>query len=197
MRVKICGITNLKDAMDAINAGASALGFVFYTKSPRYIEPTEARSIIKKLPPFVQSVGLFVNETAKTINQISQITKIDLAQIHFEVDDKFYNALEIKAIKVVRAKTKEDLDLYKEEYRIVDAFVPEYGGKGVRLNLDWFKTIDCSHIILAGGLSANNLIELKEFNFYALDVSSSVEVKKGIKDKQKIIHFINKANELS
>jgi phosphoribosylanthranilate isomerase len=197
MRVKICGITNLKDAMNAINAGAYALGFVFYSKSPRYIEPAIAKNIIKQLPPFVQSVGLFVNETAQTINHISQITKIDLAQIHFEADEKFYNALEIKAIKVVRAKTTEDLDLHKEEYRIVDAFVPEYGGKGVRLDLDWFKTIDCSRIILAGGLTANNLIELKKFNFYALDVSSSVEVQKGIKNKQKMIHFINKANELS
>jgi phosphoribosylanthranilate isomerase len=197
MRVKICGITNLKDAMDAINAGASALGFVFYAKSPRYIEPSEAKDIIKQLPPFVQSVGLFVNETAQTVNHISQITKIDLAQIHFEADDEFYNALEIKAIKVVRAKTKEDLNLYKKEYRIIDAFVPQYGGEGVRLNLDWFKSIDCSHIILAGGLTASNLKELKEFNFYALDVSSGVEVKKGIKDKQKIIDFINKANELS
>ncbi len=197
MRVKICGITNLKDAMDAITAGASALGFVFYIKSPRYIEPGDAREIIKQLPPFVQCVGLFVNETAQRVNHISQITKINLAQIHFEADNEFYNSLEIKAIKVVRAKAKEDLDLYKEEYRIVDAFVQEYGGEGVRLNIDWFKTIDCSRIILAGGLTANNLIELKEFNFYALDVSTGVEVEKGIKDKQKVIHFINKANELS
>jgi len=197
MRVKICGITNLKDAMDAINAGADALGFVFYPKSARYIEPAVARDIIKQIPPFVQSVGLFVNETAQTVNHISKISQIDLAQIHFEADETFYKELEVKAIKVVRAQSQEDLQLYNNEYRIVDAFVPEYGGEGKRLNLDWFKDIDCSRIILAGGLTANNLEELKGFKFYSLDVSSGVEVKKGLKDKQKMINFINKANELS
>lgn len=197
MRVKICGITNLKDAMHAINAGADALGFVFYSKSARYIEPADARDIINQLPPFVQSVGLFVNESAQTINHISQIAQIDLAQIHFEADEKFYNDLEIKSIKVVRAKSKEDLNLYRNEYRIIDAFVPEYGGVGKRLNLEWFQDIDCSRIILAGGLNHDNLAELEGFNFYALDVSSGVEIKKGVKDKQKIVHFIDKANELS
>ena len=197
MRVKICGITNLKDAMDAINAGADALGFVFYPKSARYIEPAVAKDIIKQIPPFVQSVGLFVNETAQTVNHISKISQIDLAQIHFEADETFYKELEVKAIKVVRAQSQEDLQLYNNEYRIVDAFVPEYGGEGKRLNLDWFKDIDCSRIILAGGLTANNLEELKRFKFYSLDVSSGVEVKKGIKDKQKMINFVNKANELS
>ena len=197
MRVKICGITNLKDAIDAIEAGASALGFVFYPKSARYIEPSTAKDIIKQLPPFVQSVGLFVKETPQTINHIAKITNIDLAQIHFEVENKFYEELEVKALKVIRAQTKEDLELYKNEYRIVDAFIPQFGGEGKRLNLEWFKDIDCSRIILAGGLNANNLEELKGFNFYSLDVSSGVEVKKGVKDKHKIINFIDKANELS
>ena len=197
MRVKICGITNLKDALDAINAGASALGFVFYAKSPRYIEPEAAKHIISQLPPFIQSVGLFVNESAQTINHIANITKIDLAQIHFEVEDSFYKKLDVKALKVVRAQKKEDLDLYKNEYRIVDAFVESFGGEGKRLNLEWFKDIDCSRIILAGGLNYDNLEEIKGFNFYSLDVSSGVEVKKGIKDKQKIINFIDKTNELS
>ena len=197
MRVKICGITNLKDAMDAINAGADALGFVFYSKSARYIEPAAAKEIIKQLPPFVQSVGLFVNETAQTVNHIAKISQIDIAQIHFEASDEFYELLEIKALKVVRAQSKEDLELYNNEYRIVDAFVPEYGGEGKRLNIDWFKDMDCSRIILAGGLNTNNLEDLKGFNFYSLDVSSGVEIKKGLKDKQKIINFIDKANELS
>ena len=197
MRVKICGITNLTDAMDAIDAGADALGFVFYAKSARYIEPSAAQEIIKKIPPFVQSVGLFVNETAEKVNNIAQIAQIDIAQIHFEASENFYKKLKIKALKVVRAQTKEDLELYKNEYRIVDAFVPEYGGEGKRLNIEWFKEIDCSRIILAGGLTANNLEDLKGFNFYSLDVSSGVEVKKGFKDKQKIINFIDKANELS
>ncbi|MEA3513232.1 MAG: phosphoribosylanthranilate isomerase [Campylobacterota bacterium] len=196
MRVKICGITNLKDAIDAIDAGADALGFVFYDKSPRYIEPQIAKDIIKQLPPFVQSVGLFVNEAAQTVNHISDITKIDLAQIHFEVDNNFYEELTVKSLKVVRAKNKEDLYLYKDEYRIVDAFVESYGGAGKRIDLSWFKDIDCSRIILAGGLSIHNVEELKGYKFYSLDISSGVEVKKGFKDKQKMITFVSKANEL-
>ena len=197
MRVKICGITNLKDAIDAINAGADALGFVFYNKSPRYIEPQDAKQIIKQLPPFVQSVGLFVNETTETINNISLITKIDLAQIHFEADADFYKNLNIKSLKVIRAKNKEDILKNSDEYRIIDAFVDSYGGEGKRLNLEWFKDIDCSKIILAGGLKDDNLNELNQYNFYSVDVSSGVEKQKGLKDKQKMIKFINKVNELS
>jgi phosphoribosylanthranilate isomerase len=196
VRVKICGITNLKDAIDAIEAGADALGFVFYTKSPRYIEPNDAKNIIKYLPPFIQSVGLFVNETAQNINYIASISSIDLAQIHFETDDKLFEDLNIKSLKVIRAKKKEDILKYNNEYRIIDAFVESYGGEGKRLNLEWFDNVDCSKIILAGGLNSSNIDELKRYKFYSLDVSSGVELKKGIKDKQKIINFINKANEL-
>jgi phosphoribosylanthranilate isomerase len=196
LRVKICGITNLTDALDAIEAGADALGFVFYDKSPRYINPLEAKKIIDQLPPFVQSVGLFVNEPSAKIDFICKMAKIDLAQIHFEADEVFYKTLTTKHIKVVRAKVKEDLYLYKDEYRIVDAFVESYGGEGKRLNLDWFKDMDCSRIILAGGLTSQNVKELKGFNFYSLDVSSGVEEKKGKKSKQKINEFIRSANEL-
>ena len=196
MRVKICGITNLKDAIDAINAGADALGFVFYRESPRYIEPQTARAIVNQLPPFVQTVGLFVNDNAQTVNYIAKITQIDLAQIHFDADVLFYEKLEVKYLKVTRAKTKEDLHINQDEYRIIDAFVETYGGEGKRLNLDWFKEVDCSRITLAGGLDIKNVEELKGFNFYALDISSGVEYKKGVKDKQKMIKFINQTNEI-
>ena len=196
MRVKICGITNLQDALDAIEAGSDALGFVFYEKSPRYINPLEAKKIIEQLPPFVQSVGLFVNEPSAKIDFICKMAKVDLAQIHFEADELFYNTLTTKHLKVVRAKVKEDLNLYSNEYRIVDAFVQSYGGEGKRINLDWFKDIDCSRIILAGGLTSQNVQELKGYNFYSLDVSSGVEESKGKKSKQKINEFIRSVNEL-
>ena len=198
MRVKICGITNLKDAIDAIEAGANALGFVFYKKSPRYIEPIEAKKIISALPPFVQSVGLFVNETSSHINHISNITKIDLAQIHFETDEDLYKELEVKYLKVIRAQKQKDLYLNSDEYRIVDAFVEGYGGEGKRLNLEWFRDekVDCSKIILAGGLNTKMVSELKEFDFYSLDISSGVEKDKGLKDKQKMIKFIDTVDEL-
>ncbi|MEA3353310.1 MAG: phosphoribosylanthranilate isomerase [Campylobacterota bacterium] len=197
MRVKICGITNIKDALDAIGAGADALGFVFYPKSPRYIEPEQAKKIIAQLPPFVQTVGLFVNETAYSVNMIAKITKIDLAQIHFDADESFYKQLDLKYLKVVRAQSKEDIQKDQDQYRLVDAFVESYGGEGKRLNLDWFDNIDCSRIILAGGLTTQNVEELKGYNFYSVDLSSGVELKKGIKDKQKMIEFVNKVNEIS
>jgi len=195
-RIKICGITNLKDAKDAIKAGANALGFVFYQKSARYINPQEAKKIIEQLPPFVQSVGLFVDIAAAHADFICKLSKIDIAQIHFEADEKFFNSLTTKHIKVIRAKCKEDISKYKDEYVIVDAFVPEFGGEGKRLELEWFKDIDCSKIIIAGGLNSNNLKELSKFGFYGVDVSSGVEKSKGLKDKKKMKKFCKVAREM-
>ena len=195
-KVKICGITNLKDALSAVHAGADAIGFVFYSKSTRYINPNKAKKIIEKLPPFVQSVGLFVNETAKSINKISKISKIDIAQIHFDANIKLYNNLKVKYIKVIRAQKEQDIKLNYTKHIIIDSFVPEFGGEGKRLNLEWFRGKDCSKIILAGGLQVENLKELKDFKFYGVDVSSGVEKCKGKKDKHKMINFCNKVNEL-
>ena len=196
MRVKICGITNIDDALEAVNAGANALGFVFYEKSPRYVDPIKAKEIIKQLPPFVQSVGLFVNDVSSKVDFICKMCGINMAQIHFEANEQFYKSLTTKHIKVVRVKNKEDLQIYKDEYRIVDAFVESYGGEGKRINLSWFDGIDCSKIILAGGLNISNIKELKGYNFFALDVSSGVELSKGIKDKNKMNEFIKMAHEL-
>lgn len=197
MKIKICGITNLEDAMCACVNGADAIGFVFYEKSPRYIEPSEVAKIIRKLPPFVQSIGLFVNQSADEIDKIAQISNIDLAQIHFEMDKNEVDKLKTKHIKVTRATKKSDILKFENEYRIVDAFVDGFGGEGKRLNLEWFKDIDCSKIIIAGGLDANNLNELNGFGFYGVDVSSGVELSKGTKDHEKIINFLKVANEIS
>ncbi|OQX57498.1 MAG: N-(5'-phosphoribosyl)anthranilate isomerase [Helicobacteraceae bacterium 4484_230] len=193
MRVKICGITTLDDAMTAIDAGADALGFVFYPPSPRYIAPETAADIIRSLPPFVEKVGLFVNESAKSINDISERSQITLAQLHFDIDDLLLNELNIPYLRVVRAGSKKDALLHHDEYRIVDAYCEEYGGMGKRLNLEWFEDMDCSKIILAGGLSPDNVEECLHYGFYALDVSSGVEISKGVKDPKKVSVFIQKA----
>ncbi len=190
MRVKICGITNLEDARDAIDAGADALGFVFYEKSPRYITPEAAREITAELPPFVERVGLFVNVEAKEVNRICHYARMGIAQIHFDAKLEFYSALEVKHLKVVRAKRAEDLRRFEDEYRIVDAFVESYGGEGKRVDLSWFEGVDCSKIILAGGLNSENVHEIVHFPFFALDLSSGVEKKKGKKDKMKMQNFI-------
>lgn len=194
MRCKICGITSYKDAINAIEAGADALGFVFYEKSPRYVTISHAKEIISKLPPFVEKVALFVNVDADTINSICQTIGATLAQIHFEAPDELYESLKVPYIKVVRAKKQEDILSFSDEYRLVDAYCEEFGGSGKRLNVEWFKDADCSKIILAGGLNPENVSSLKEYGFYGVDVSSGVEATYGIKEASKVKAFIENAN---
>jgi phosphoribosylanthranilate isomerase len=197
MRVKICGITKLEDAYAAIDAGADALGFVFYDKSPRYITPEAAKELIAKLPPFVERVGLFVNEEAAVVDEICSFCSISLAQIHFDAKPSFYDVLKTKHIKVVRAEKKEDISKFSDEYRLIDSFVESFGGDGKRLNLELFDGVDTSKIVLAGGLTSDNLAELKGMGFYGVDVSSGVESQKGVKDKEKIKRFVEIAKTIS
>jgi len=197
VRVKICGITTYEDAIMAIEAGADALGFVFYPPSPRFITPQDAKVIINRLPPFVEKVGLFVNEDATAINAMSAESEITLAQIHFEAPQETLDAISIPYVQVTRAAQEEDISALDGQYRLVDAYCEAYGGMGKRLNLEWFKGKDNSHIILAGGLSPENVHETLEYGFYGVDVSSSVEVSKGIKDPDKVRSFIDNAKRSS
>lgn len=196
MRTKICGITTFHDAMSAIDAGADALGFVFYPPSPRYISPEEAAKIIAKLPPFVEKVGLFVNEDGPTINTMAKRARVTLLQIHFDADQALFDALELPYLRVIRAQKAEDVSLHVNEYRLIDAYCEAYGGMGKRLNIEWFDSIDCSKIILAGGLTPKNVSECKAYNFYGVDVSSGVEASKGVKDPEKVRTFITRAKTL-
>jgi phosphoribosylanthranilate isomerase len=196
MRVKICGITNLKDALHAVACGADALGFVFYNKSPRYITPAAAKRIIDQLPPFVERVGLFVNEGVETIDTVSKYCDISRAQIHFDVDEESLDMIGLQTLPVVRAQSAEDIHQFKDRYRLVDAYSEAYGGTGKRLNLEWFKGVDCSKIILAGGLSPENVAEVKAYGFYGVDISSGVESIKGKKDPAKVKQFIYNAKSL-
>lgn len=195
MRAKICGITSYEDAMIAIEAGADALGFVFYEQSPRYISPSEARVIIKRLPPFVEKVALFVNSDAQVINSYCQEAGATLAQIHFEASPSLYEQLFVPHIKVIRAKEANDILQFGDEYRLVDAYCETYGGSGKRLNLEWFENVDCSKIILAGGLDAQNVADAKKYGFYGVDVSSGVELSHGKKDAKKVREFIRNAKQ--
>lgn len=197
MRVKICGITNLQDALDAINAGVDALGFVFYANSPRYITPLKAKEIVEKLPPFVQTVGLFVNENEDFINEVCSESKMQLAQIIDDNEILNYELLKVKSIKVIRVKSQKDLKDLNKDYYLLDAFVDGFGGEGKRVALEWFENLDCSKFILAGGLTSNNLKEINGYGFYGVDVSSGVEESKGKKSKQKMIDFVKEANEIA
>jgi len=196
MRVKICGITNVEDALHAVACGADALGFVFYEKSPRYISPKDAKAVIDKLPPFVERVGLFVNEERETIERISRACNISRAQIHFDMDEASLDEIGFQTLPVVRAKSAQDVHLFANRYRLVDAYCEAYGGSGKRLNLEWFDGLDCSKMILAGGLTAENVAELKAYGFYGVDVSSGVESTKGKKDPMKVKQFIANAKSL-
>ena len=193
MRTKICGITSYEDAMDAINAGADALGFVFYEKSPRYITPQKAKSIICKLPPFVEKVALFVNMDAQTINTHCKESGATLAQLHFNATEELIAALKIPYIRVIRAQNAQDILSFSDSYRLVDAYTEEFGGAGKRINIEWFEGVDCSKIILAGGLDAANVGSLKKYGFYGVDVSSGVELSHGKKDVKKVQEFIKNA----
>lgn len=193
MKVKICGITNFQDATVAIDAGADAIGFVFYPDSPRYIPVDQAKAIIEKLPPFVEKVALFVNETPEAIRSICLETGCTLAQIHCDVPDDFFSQIGFPSLRVVRAQSRNDVLAHPDEYRLIDAYCENYGGSGKRLNIEWFEGIDCSKIILAGGLNPENVSSLKSYGFYGVDVSSGVEASKGIKDHQKVQTFIMKA----
>ena len=193
MRTKICGITSYEDAMVAIEAGANALGFVFYGKSPRYLTKKQAKEIIDKLPPFVEKVALFVNVSAEEIDATCKEVGATLAQLHFDADAALYASLQTPHIKVIRAKSAEDILKFQDEYRLIDAYCEAYGGAGKRINIEWFKDVDCSKIILAGGLDAHNVTEVKKYGFFGVDVSSGVEKSYGIKDAKKVEDFIENA----
>lgn len=193
MWVKICGITNLEDALCAVDAGADALGFVFYPKSSRYITPQNAKAIAEKLPLHIKKIGLFVDVTPEEIALTCKEAQMDMAQIHFEVDKDFWSALKVPYLRVVRAREACDVEQYKGLIRLVDAYVEGFGGAGQRIDLSWFENSDCENIILAGGLTPENVEHVKSLGFYGVDVSSGVEKAKGIKDHDKVRAFIQRA----
>lgn len=193
MWVKICGITNLEDALCAVEAGADALGFVFYPPSPRYVEPEQVEKILPFIPLHVKKMALFVHATPDEINLTCKALNMDIAQIHFEVDDAFLDALDVPYLRVVRAKKVEDIGLYQGTLRLVDAYVESYGGAGQSVELSWFEHADKENIILAGGLTPENIENIKPLGFYGVDVSSGVERAKGLKDHEKVKRFIQRA----
>jgi len=199
VKVKICGITSLDDARMAVDAGADALGFVFYDKSPRYINPVAAAKIIAKLPPFVQTVGLFVNEEVEQVNWTADFCGLDVVQLHG--DESPEDCLEVKrrVIKVFRIQnivSIEPLKKYQVSGYLLDAWCPDcYGGTGKTFNWEVAAAArQYGRIILAGGLSADNVAEaLQAVQPYAVDVSSGVESAPGKKDAEKVKKFIKRA----
>lgn len=197
-RVKICGITRLEDAVAAIESGADALGFVFYEPSPRYVAPEAAAAIIAQLPAFVTTTALFVNESKAVIDRILRETRIDLLQFHGDEDPSFCDQFERPYIKALRMKPDLDLGAETEKYAkaqaiLLDAYRPGVpGGTGEVFDWERIPEIHPAPIILAGGLTADNVAQAVETVApYAVDVSGGVEKSKGIKDAEQVEKFIN------
>lgn len=195
-KIKICGITNIKDAQAAAEFGTDALGFIFYKESKRYVDPEVAKSIISSLPPFITTVGVFVNQELDEISQIKETTGIQVAQLHGDETPEFVSSIPFNSIKVIRVKDKSDLDKvaqYSAQAILFDTYSDkEYGGTGE--SFDWEILNDLSStkkIILSGGLNSENILEaVKIVRPYAVDVSSGVEDTPGRKDHTKIKKFI-------
>lgn len=195
-RIKICGLTRPEDVDAAVAAGADAIGFVFYPKSPRYVTPEQAAALVRRLPPFVMAVGLFVNETPARLAAILEQVPLNLLQFHGDegpVDCSIWGRPYIRAARV---QPGLDLVQYAADFGgaralLLDAFVEGYGGGGHVF--DWRlipPQLDLP-VILSGGLNPDNVGDaVRRVRPVAVDVSSGVEAAKGIKDHQRMADFV-------
>jgi phosphoribosylanthranilate isomerase len=200
VRVKICGITRAQDLHAACDAGADALGFVFYEKSPRHLTIDAAAALVRELPPFVQAVGLFVNAEPAFIEAVLRAVPLDLLQFHGDETPADCARVGRPFIKAVRVNRDTDLlkcaaDFEAARGLLLDAWVAGVpGGTGERFDWSLIPSDLPKPVILSGGLAPDNVAEAVErVRPWAVDVSSGVEVTKGIKDAHKIAQFIAKA----
>ncbi len=201
MKVKVCGITNLDDALMCERSGADALGFIFYKKSKRYIEPGTASKIIKRLSPFTIKVGVFVNETSEQINKIAEEIKINMAQLHGHESPETAEKISTPVIKSFSISDDFNFSIvnnYKNVYYLFDSHSQkEFGGTGNKFNWQIIPDDLKNKIILAGGVSINNIEEIyRTIKPFAIDLSSSLESERGKKDKGKTKTFFAKLNSL-
>jgi len=196
-KIKICGITNLKNALEAVELGVDALGFVFLTESPRYIRPKKARAIIDLLPSFVLRVGLFVNAPKEEVLLAITESRVNLLQFHGDEDEKFCNQFNLPYIKAISFKGGINLleccQLFASSSAIlIDTYSKEMrGGTGKTFNWDLVPKKLPLPLIIAGGLDSENVsLLINSVNPYGVDVSGGVELKKGIKDHNMMKNFV-------
>ncbi len=196
VRVKICGITCEKDALAAVRAGADALGFVFYEKSSRAVAPDQVAAIVKSLPPFVTTVGLFVNAETELISRIMTQTGLQVVQLHGDETPAQCRLLDwpvIKALRIRDAGSLQQVHTYPVAAVLLDAWSQEsYGGTGQQFDWQLVQDLGCDRpVILAGGLNPDNVAgAVHKVRPYAVDVSSGVESSPGRKDAKLIADFI-------
>jgi phosphoribosylanthranilate isomerase len=200
VRVKICGITSLEDAQAAVEAEADALGFVFYPPSPRYVTPEQAELIIRQLPPFMTTVGLFVDVTLNTVNDIAGRCGLDRVQLHGRETPEFCRHSARPVIKAFRIKNAESLAAvadYRVAAYLLDAYVEGALPGGTGASFSWGLAAQAKPygpVILAGGLTPDNIeAAVTQVQPYGVDVSSGVERRPGRKDHRKLRAFIARA----
>ena len=196
VRTKICGLTRAQDIDDAVAAGVDAIGLVFYPHSARYVEPAVAADLACRIPPFVMIVGLFVNASAEYVRQILAAVPIHLLQFHGDEDDAFCRQFDRPYVKAARVGPETDLLQYARYFPgaqalLLDAVVDGYGGGGKVFDWARIPAELPKPIILSGGLDERNVADaIRQVRPTAVDVSSGVEVSKGIKDAGKMNAFV-------
>jgi phosphoribosylanthranilate isomerase len=197
--VKICGITNLKDALAAVEFGADALGFNFYSESPRYIDPESVLEILEDIPPSIWRVGVFVNEAKGVVGPIAQKLELDYLQFHGEETPSYCDQFAIPYWKVFSLKDEESLEAmrhYHCEYYLVDTWSTRvYGGSGITGNWDLAQEAKkAGKIFLAGGLTPENIeMAIQVVRPDGVDVATGVEDEPGKKNHGKLEEFITRA----
>jgi phosphoribosylanthranilate isomerase len=203
IKVKICGITNLSDALAAVEAGADALGFMFYEKSPRHVSIRDAAEIIRQLPPFVIKVGVFVDASEDIVMRAIGDCGLNTLQFHGHETPEYctqFGLLTMKAFRIRDAESLKELRNYPTDAWLLDAYTADkLGGTGEKFN--WDLAIEAKKfgrpIFLAGGLTPENVAEaVRKVHPYAVDVSSGVEAAPGKKDHEKIRQFIKAAKSV-
>lgn len=197
VRSKICGITRVEDALAAVDAGADAIGLVFYAKSPRAVTVQQAQVILAAIPPFVTTVGLFVDCERSELNAILDVLPLDLLQFHGDESPAACEGFRRPYIKALRVRSGDDIaaqiGLYGSASGVLlDTFVPGVPG-GTGEAFDWSLVPHGLRmpIILAGGLTPENVrVAIERVQPYAVDVSGGVEASKGLKDSDKIHAFV-------
>ena len=205
-RVKICGITRVEDALTAVNAGADAIGLVFYAPSPRCVTIAQAQQIVAALPPFVSVVALFVNATTAEIKTILAQVPIDIVQFHGDetkaICEQISKQINLPYYKAIRVKAESNLLQYAQEFASAKALLLDtyteatFGGTGHVFDWNLIPKNMTKPIILAGGLVPENVaLAITKVQPYAVDVSGGVESAKGIKDAVKIAAFMHAVKE--
>ncbi|MCX8022080.1 MAG: phosphoribosylanthranilate isomerase [Syntrophorhabdaceae bacterium] len=187
IRIKICGITNLKDALTAVDMGVDALGFVFYPLSKRYIRSDDARRIVCSLPPFVTKVGVFVDEPWDKMMKIRDFCRLDMIQVYGDFGAYLSEMIPEITIFAYRIRGAEDIRSAKSSpaFPLLDAYVDGYGGRGRPFDWSLLQGFDRPYI-LAGGINEENILSALKYRPYAIDISSGVESKPGVKDPEKM-----------